>query len=122
MTHETYLWLHILGVALILMALGGVILHAMGDGTRASPGRRIAAITHGTGLLIVLVAGFGMLARLGHMGGGLPGWVWAKLAIWLLLGAFLVLPNRVPRHAKAFWVLVPLLVTLAGWLAISKPF
>ncbi len=106
------------------MALGGAALHAMSGSTRtADPGRKWVAITHGIGLLIVLVAGFGLLARLGiSHGGDWPIWVWMKLGIWLVLGAMTALIGRNPRHARFFWVGIPILAALAAYLGINKPF
>ena len=60
-----YKVVHIFGVLLLFVALGA----ALGDGSR----RRLASMTHGIGLLIVLIAGFGALARLGiHSPGSWP--------------------------------------------------
>jgi hypothetical protein len=49
-------------------------------------------ITHGLGLLLVLVAGFGMLAKLGIH--GVPTWAALKLIIWVALGAFAALAYK----------------------------
>lgn len=106
------------------MALGGAALSAMSVGLRASdPGRKWVAITHGVGLLIALVGGFGLLARLGiSHGADWPLWVWLKLGIWLVLGAMTALIGRNPRHARLFWALIPVLAVCAAYLAINKPF
>lgn len=123
MPYEAYKWLHLIGVFLLLLALGSVATHAMNGGSRESnAARRIASISHGLGLLIVLVAGFGLLARLHLMGSGLPGWVWAKLVVWVLLGGMLVLPFKMPRYAGTLWGVTLLLAALAAWLGIYKPF
>jgi hypothetical protein len=77
---------------------------------------------HGIGLFLVLLGGFGMLARLELVSGGLPGWVWAKLAIWLTLGGLMVLPYRRPQFARAVFLAVPTLGLIAALLALTKPF
>lgn len=123
MPYAAYKWLHLIGVFLLLLALGSVATHAMNGGTRESnAARRLSSISHGVGLLLVLVAGFGLLARLHIMGAGLPGWVWAKIGVWVVLGGMLVLPYRMPRHAGALWGVTLLLAAVAAWLAIYKPF
>ena len=48
---------------------------------------------HGIGLLISLISGFGMLAKMGIMG-SMPLWVWIKIALWLVLGFLPVLAKK----------------------------
>lgn len=122
MSYEVYKVLHIFGVVLLYTALGGVTLHAMNGGTRDSnTSRAVASASHGVALLLILVAGFGMLAKLG-LTAAIPGYVWAKLAVWLLLGAAIAIVPRQPSLAKALWWVFPLLGGAAAWLAIAKPF
>ncbi|MGI9037878.1 MAG: hypothetical protein ACR2GQ_03350 [Gemmatimonadota bacterium] len=121
--HSVYWYMHIFGIGLLVLAVGGVSLHAMSGGTKeTSGGRGIAAASHGIGLLLILVAGFGMLARLGVVQGGLPGWVWAKLVVWTLIGGLFMVPYRKPGFAKLVWVSAAGLVLFAAWLGHSKPF
>ncbi|HZX60505.1 MAG TPA: hypothetical protein VFF51_02025, partial [Candidatus Methylomirabilis sp.] len=77
--------IHLVGVFMILMALGGLLLHSITGGTQEHSWRRPVAITHGVGLLLVLLGGFGMLARIGIYWSW-PGWVTGKIIIWLLFG------------------------------------
>ena len=120
---DVYWYAHMLGVALLILSVGGVALHAMSGGTKeTSGGRAIAAASHGLGSLLILVAGFGMLARLELMSGGLPGWAWAKMAIWLTLALAFVVPYRRPELSKLVWFGAALLMLLAAILAHSKPF
>lgn len=122
-SYSVYNLLHLLGVFLLVSAVSGVSYHVANGGTKNSNRtRKIAGALHGLGALIILVAGFGMLARLGIVQGGLPGWIWAKLVIWLLLGALIALPYRFPDAAKGLALLAPLLATLAAYFAIFKPF
>ncbi len=116
----TYKLLHILGILFTFTAVGGVCMHVANGGDKASNRSRAASSAlHGVGLLITLVAGFGLLARIG---GGFPGWVIAKLVIWLLLGAALMIPYRSPALAKPMLWALPLLGALAAYLALYKPF
>jgi uncharacterized membrane protein SirB2 len=121
LSYTVYKVLHLLGIMLTITALGGLALHAANGGTRAeSRTRGLATAVHGTGLLLVLVAGFGMLARLGASVSS--GWVLVKLVIWLVLGVAAVLPYRRPQAARLLFVAVPLLAALAGIVALTKPF
>jgi hypothetical protein len=122
-SHDLYWYAHMLGIALLILSVGGVALHAMSGGTKASSGgRAIAAASHGLGSLLILVAGFGMLARLELMSGGLPGWVWAKLVVWTALGLLFIVPYRKPELSKFVWFGAALLMLTAAVLAHSKPF
>jgi SAM-dependent methyltransferase len=94
LTYGAYKILHILGMLLIFAAAGGVAVHAASGGDKAgNPARRAVAIAHGVGLVLMLVAGFGMLARIGDSVAS--GWVLGKVAIWLVMGAATVLPYKV---------------------------
>jgi hypothetical protein len=123
MPYEAYKVLHLLGILFLFVALGGVALHAWNGGTKQdNQGRRATAAMHGLGLFLIILAGFGMRAQLELMQGGLPGWVWAKLALWLLVGGLFLMPYRRPGMAKPVFLLLPLLGALAAALAIYKPF
>jgi hypothetical protein len=111
---------HLVGVMLTVGALGGMAVHAANGGTRdLSHTRRLTTATHGLGLLLILVAGFGMLARLG--GSAASGWVVIKAVIWLALGVAAAIPYRRPQFARTVFLMVPLLAALAAILAITKP-
>lgn len=121
-SYTVYRLVHILGVLVLFLALGGISIHAANStGEAARRLRRLVMATHGIGLFIILLGGFGMLARLG-ITGGLPGWIWAKLTIWLILGGIVMLPLRIPALARPIWFLVPLLGTAAAYIALYKPF
>lgn len=118
MSFEFYKILHVVGVMLLFTALGGVTLHALSGGDK---GRKLLAASHGVALLLLLVAGFGMIAKL-KLAAPYPGWIWGKLVIWLLLGGAVVLPRKKPELAKPLFLALPLLGGVAAWLAIMKPF
>ena len=122
MPHEFYNVVHIIGIILIMSALGGAVVRGMIT-TEATPSlRRLLAILHGTGALLVLLGGFGMLARLDILhGGGFPGWLWVKLFIWGLLALSLIVPRRWPALGRPLLLALPLLGGLAAYMAIYKP-
>jgi hypothetical protein len=119
MSYEFYKVLHILGLSLVVLSLGGIIHHVINGGTKQSDAfRKGTMITHGVGLLLLVVAGFGMLAKLGIYSP--PAWVIAKIGIWLALGAFVAIAYKKAALAKKFWVAVPVLVVVSAFLAIYK--
>ena len=121
--YQFYKVVHILGIALLVTALGGLALYALNGGLRRdNRARALVAALHGLGLLLVLVGGFGMLARLGFRHGAMfPGWILVKLGVWSALGAAVALPMRFPRLGRPMMVVVPLLVGLAAYMAVYKP-
>jgi hypothetical protein len=123
MPYPVYKLIHYFGIFTVLIALAVTCFHVLRGGTRAdNPARRGISIAHGLGILLILVGGFGMLARLGIMQGGLPGWVIAKLIVWLLFGAAIALPYRRPASARSLLWALPLLAVLAAYFALYKPF
>ena len=113
MSYATYKVIHILSALAVFLALGA----ALAPGAGKAP--KWIAPLHGTALLFSLVAGFGLLARLG-LTQGMPGWVVGKLVIWLALGGSLALIKRklLPAPALVAWLLG--LGGLAAFLAIFK--
>jgi hypothetical protein len=122
-SYELYKVIHLTGVIVLFSVLGGAMVHAMNGGLAATnTARRLITILHGTGLLLILVAGFGLVARLDLMGGGLPLWVLGKLLIWLVAGVLLTVPRRKPHLARPILLLgLPVLAATAAWLAVYKP-
>jgi hypothetical protein len=121
MPYETYKIIHVLSAFFLFAVAGGVALFTANGGTKENNSlRKLAGILHGLALVGLLVAGFGLLARLGI--GSIPGWVFAKLVLWLLLGGILTLPYKKPELGKLFFWLIPLLGGVAAVLAIYKPF
>lgn len=129
LSYAVYKTVHYLGIFILVTALTAALARAAGAGlgapagsgageAPADPWKKRLVAAHGVGLFLVLLGGFGMLARLGL---GLTGWVHAKLAIWLVLGGFIALRRSV---GAASWgvALVPLLAALAGYVAYTKPF
>ena len=94
------------------------------DGSDAAGGkvkyRGSLAALHGLGLAILLISGFGMLARLGILK-DLPGWAYGKLAIWLVLGASVALAKRKATWGNKLLTAWIALGTLAAYLCIYKP-
>jgi hypothetical protein len=118
---EIYKNIHLLGVFMILVALGGLILQQINTRTREQVWRRPVVITHGIGMVLVLVAGFGMLAR-GGIHWPWPGWVIGKIIIWLVFGVLIAVIGRSPSLAKPLWWITIALAGIAAYLALNRPF
>jgi hypothetical protein len=121
MSYPAFKVIHILGVLFVFVSLGA-LMFASREGVERGGGRKLAGMTHGIALLLVLVAGFGTLAGLGLSNPGTwPMWVWIKLTIWLVLGGITVLIRRAPQLGTLLWWVLPLLGGIAAWAAIFKP-
>ena len=114
---------HLVGIMLVFLGLGGMVFAAYaGFGPERKMIRRVAALCHGIGLLFLLASGIAMLSNLGLLHGDPPGWVKAKMFIWLLLGGSISLAAR---YSRAIWILIAAWVLLgagAAYLGLYKPF
>ena len=121
MPYFAYKLLHYAGLFLLFTSLGGLCAARFGQGQGAE-GERWLKLLHGMALLMVIVAGFGMLARLGQASpAGWPLWVWLKLVIWATLGAAPVVVKRAERLAGLLLVLLPLVGLFGALLVLYKP-
>lgn len=130
---QTWKVLHLVGIALLLMSLGGFSVNALIGGTKDSlkgKGWMLLLVSFKLGLLLSVLAGFGMVHAHDSL---LPesaadqawmkqGWVHAKATLWLLIGVAGMLLLRKPGLAKALWFALPVLLGIAAWLAGVKPF
>ncbi|MBC7660313.1 MAG: hypothetical protein H7249_11465 [Chitinophagaceae bacterium] len=120
MSSDFYKMVHFFGIFMVFSALGGQIIQSLNGGdARQLPGRKWIAMFHGIGLLLVLVAGFGMIAKL-HLGFSQP-WVIGKLLVWVALGGVGAIAARKRNLAGPIWILVLLLGLTAAYLGHFKP-
>jgi hypothetical protein len=120
---DLYEIIHVIGIAMLFVAIGGVAIHAANGGSKANSSTRgFVTGLFGGGAFLILLGGFGMMARLGLVRGIPPHWLIVKICIWLLLSAIVLVPYRKPALAKPFAMLLPLLAGVAVWMAVYKPF
>ncbi|WP_133795399.1 hypothetical protein [Prosthecobacter fusiformis] len=103
--------LHLVGLILVFIGFGALL---------STEGAKSSMKWHGTGLLISLVSGFGMLAKMGLFS-ALPVWVYIKLALWLVLGALPVLAKRRVVKPVVVVVLAAFIGATMGYLGYLKP-
>ena len=107
-----YQVLHIVGISMVFLGYGALLARSMAAPENVSV-RKLGSITSGVGLLLILVAGFGLVAKLGY--NYTETWILVKFVIWLLLGGLIVLINRKPQLAMLLWCL---LIALSATAAI----
>jgi hypothetical protein len=112
MSLQVYHILHLLGLMLVFVGFGSLL---------STEGAKSAMKWHGIGLVVSLVSGFGMLARLGIFKDW-PTWVWIKVGLWLVLGFLPVLAKRRVLSAHIVVLLGVLIGVGMAWLGYLKPF
>lgn len=118
MNYETYRLVHFAGIFILLFAFGSLF-----TGDKTTKG---AAIGHGIGLLLILLGGFGMQAKLKDAyqiiyGTSFPTWMILKIVIWVILGGAMVLAKRRIIKGLCAWVLIIALALASAYLAYNKP-
>jgi hypothetical protein len=119
--YQIYKLIHLVGMMMLFISFGGLILYALHGGDRKHPWRKVLLATHGTGIILALVGGFGLLARIGIFWPW-PGWVAIKVAIWVIFAALPTIILRNPARTRTLWWTVVVLGGIAAYLAGQKPF
>ena len=120
--YEIYTIIHIIGAFAVFLGIGGAIVrgaYEKRDGQDHKPFKKLSGITHGIGLMALLISGFGLISVLGS---GFQIWMGLKMLIWLALGLIVAPIRRMPKFGNLFWTVVLLLGALAVFLAKHKPF
>jgi hypothetical protein len=121
MPYEFYKAMHFFGIVMLFTALGGTVLHAINGGSKTTnAARSLVAAFHGIALALILIGGFGMMARLGYISGW-PGWIYGKLAAWVTLPILGAIAEKKPQHARTVLVLIPIVGLFAAWMAVYQP-
>ncbi len=120
MSYEFYKIVHLIGIFLLLFTTGGLVIGIHNKGDKNFPAYKKLAAGQGISLLLLLIAGFGLMARLNLS--PLPLWVILKLVIWLLFAFSLTLLKKNPKNLLPTIGLISFLALSAILLAILKPF
>lgn len=120
-SYKLYKMIHLAGVVLVCMSIAGISFHAWLGGTKEAAGklRKRLLMGHGIGLFLAVLGGMGAGTAMGAISSetGFAGWIWLKMGVWVLFGALPALPYRSPKLAASLFVVVPLLIMLAAWIA-----
>ena len=110
MTRNFYLIIHLIGISVLALGVGGM----MAGGEK----RRTFAMLQGIGLLVMLVSGFGLLAKLGL---GYPHFAIVKTVLWVIIGALPVLFRKLKTPLPATILISLILVGTMAYLGVVKP-
>ncbi len=118
--YEIYKIMHLTGLFLLITGLSSTLVLSWAGVLTQKHLKKFSFITHGVGLLFILVSGFGLLARLGLARESMPLWIYGKLTIWGLFAiAISVLKRKGTIGWPLYFVLIGLFIT-ASYLAIYK--
>jgi uncharacterized membrane protein len=99
MSYTFYKLFHFVGIFLILISLGAIASHRLQGGTKANfKNRKMFMGFHGIGMLLSFIAGFGLIAKGGFSFAN--GWVYVKILVWLILGAYPVIFYKQKENSK----------------------
>jgi len=110
MDYTTYKIIHLTGIAALAIGVGGM----MAGGNQ----RKLFSIVQGIALLVMLVSGFGLLAKLKL---GFPHFAIAKTVLWVVIGAMPVVLRKLRVPAIAGITISLVLVGIMAWLGVVKP-
>lgn len=117
MTYAFYKVIHIVSIVLFFVLY-------MSASLKSKQSIKKEIIFTGVALLLILVSGFGLVAKIGIAhGSSWPYWIMLKLMIWAVIGmsGHIVLKRYFEKSGKVFWIFM-LLLLLASYLANYKPF
>jgi len=100
MPAHIYSVLHIIGILMVFLGYGALLARSMAAPDNTSV-RKLGSITSGIGLLLIFIAGFGMISKIGYS--FTEPWILVKFIIWLTLGGLIALINRKPALASVLW-------------------
>jgi cytochrome bd-type quinol oxidase subunit 2 len=118
---EVYKLLHLIGLILLFFAFGGVLFFGLTKTELPKSLKKWASILHGIALFLILLGGFGMLARLG-LAREWPTWVILKLVIWFILGGAMMLAKKKQNLSAQLAIVFILLGSTAAYLGLFKSF
>lgn len=110
MDYTAYKLIHLVGIAAVALGTGGM----MANGNN----RKVFAIWQGVGLLVMLVSGFGLLAKLNL---GFPHFAIVKTVLWILVAAMPVILRKLKAPLSAAILVSLTLVGILAWLGVTKP-
>jgi uncharacterized membrane protein SirB2 len=114
MSYQVYKMIHVVSIVLFFSTYAVATV---------KPGSiKLEKILSGVAVLLILISGFGLLARLNiPMGEAWPLWVKIKLGIWVVIGSsgHMILKRWPKASGQFFWIAIALLVA-ASYMANYK--
>ena len=112
MDYNFYKIAHLIGISVLALGVGGM----MAGGEK----RKTFAMLQGIGLLVMLITGFGLLAKL-KLDPYVPHFAIVKIAIWVLIAMLPVLFRKLKTPLPAAILISIILVGIMAYLGVVKP-
>ncbi len=121
MTYEFYKIAHLLGIFFVISGLMGVFFTVWAGTPLDGKIKSASFAMHGTGLLVMLISGFGLLAKLGLVQGGMPTWVYFKFGLWAFFALAISILKRKGHLGMPLYALLLVGYFCAAYLGVMKP-
>ena len=112
MDYNFYKIAHLIGISVLAIGVGGM----MAGGEK----RKTFAMVQGIGLLVMLITGFGLLAKL-KLTPYVPHFAVVKIVLWLLIGMLPVIFRKLKTPLPAAILVSLILVGVMAYLGVVKP-
>lgn len=120
MNYEFYKTIHYISLAGLVVSLILIIFTQSQKDTYKNQ-RKTFFIFHGLSWLLLFISAFGLVSAL-DLHANFPNWARAKTLIWILLGFSPLLFKKLSRFTVMNTFIVSLLMSIAIYLAVYKPF
>lgn len=120
MTYEFYKVLHLSGIFLLTSGLMGVFFTVWSGSSLQGKVKSASFALHGLGLVLILVSGFGLLAKLG-LAKDMPNWAYAKMGIWMVFALAISVLKRKAQLGMPLYILLLACYAVAAYLGVYKP-
>ena len=117
-SYESYKFLHLFFIFILLSSLGFI------SGSTEFIQKSTSKIILGVISFLILVAGMGLIARLGFKHSEpFPLWIKLKMINWVILNVAVILLFKITKniHKAALLAFIVLISAMSIWIAINKP-
>jgi hypothetical protein len=121
MSYEFYKITHLLGIFLLTSGLMGVYFTVCTGAPLQGKVKTTSFALHGLGLLIMLVSGFGLLAKMG-LARDMPTWVYYKLGLWAFFALAISVLKRKGHLGMPLYLLLLAGYFCSAYIGVMKPF
>ena len=121
MSAQFYKVIHIVSLAAVLLSLGGASFATYAAGGKPIALKKYFGMVHGFGILLMLIAGFGMIAKMGIVW-PFPNWILVKALVWVALSGWIAVVYKLAVTRPFVAALSPIALVLIAVIAAVYKF